>query len=197
MIERGPATEDEMISAFLQAEIDSPRWGPCVKAKLTHLGSGRLLIDSPNLKDAAENLRRKQVLDCYRCYQPRKDIFTGFPLDVTWYRAELQAQDFQTMQYMAHRYWSELSNGTRLVSVGARNFPGYACDRRFLHIGAIIHDIRDGKRFAPLIAAQHHGGHLVLIEGHCRATAYTVEGYAGLVEAFVSSSPSMNEWEFY
>jgi hypothetical protein len=197
MIERGPATEDEMISAFLQAEIDSPRWGPCVKAKLADLGSGRLLIDSPNLKDAAENLRRKQVLDCYRWYQPRKDIFTGFPLDVTWYRAELQAQDFQTMQYIVHPYWNELSGETRLVSDGARNLRRFASDSRFQHIVAIAQGIHAGEVPLPLIVAQHNRGRLVLIEGHSRATAYAVVSFTGPVEAFVGSSPSMNEWKFY
>ena len=185
MIERGPATEDEVICAFLQAELNSDRWAPRrVNPALEVLGFDRSLIDVPNLNDPMENRRRKQVLTaCGR----------GLPLDLTWRLVDLEASDFETMQYMADRNWIEFSNGERLVSVGARNFHRYSSDERFRGIVAITQAIRDGKRFPPLIAMQHHGRHLELIEGHFRATAYAMEGYAGLVEAFVGSSPSMKK----
>ena len=129
-----------------------------------------------------DNRRRKQVLTaCGR----------GLPLDVTWRRVDLEGSDFETMQYMADPNWIELSNGSRRVAVGARNFSHYSSDPRFRDIVAVTQAIRDGKRFAPLIAVQHRGGHLELIEGHFRATAYAIEGYACPVEAFVGSSPSL------
>jgi hypothetical protein len=201
MIERGPATEDEMISAFLRAEIDSSRYGGIIKGALARLGLGASLIDAPNLADAVENGRRRLLLG-YRGYACREDLFTGFPFDVIWRRVDLEAGDFQTMQYMKdtvtnHPNWTNLSNGTRLVSVGASNLHKLPSNAAFQQIAVIARAIRDGVRFHPLIAAQHHQGNLVLIEGHSRATAYALERFSGLVGAFVGSSPSMNKWVFY
>jgi hypothetical protein len=93
--------------------------------------------------------------------------------------------------------WTELSGKARLVSDGARNFPKYSSDGRFEHIGHIVQAVRRGDSFPPLIAVQHDKGHLVLVEGLSRATAYAVEGPGRPVEALVGSSPSMNMWAFY
>jgi len=184
MIERGSATEDDVIWAFLQAELESSRWGPHVNQALAGLGLDRSLIDAPNLNDPMDNRLRRRVLTADR---------RGLPMDVTWRRVDLEASDFETIQYMDVPNWIEFSDGTHLVSVGARNFPRYSSDKRFQDIVAIAEDIRDGKRFAPLIARQHDGGHLELIEGHFRATAYAMELYAEPVKAFVGSSPSMKK----
>ena len=197
MIKNRSATEDEMISAFLQAEVDSPKWGPCVTKGLAAVGSGRQLVDQPRLNDASENNRRKRVLDHCRGYERRVDIFTGFPLDVMWWQAQLQPGDFATMKYMAHRSWAELSLGTRLVSVGASNFHKCSADQRFTHIASLAEAVRDGVRFEPLIAIQHHDDYLVLVEGHSRATAYVIESFVKSADAFVGASSTMHNWKHY
>jgi hypothetical protein len=201
MLERHPATEDEMIAAFLRAEVDSHRWSDCVKKGLAAVGLDRSLIDQPDLTDSHQNGLRKQLL-WYRGYEHRVGLFAGFPPDVTWRRVDLEASDLQSMRYINDTVtsapnWNELSGGTRLVSEGARNLSQFASDQRFQHIVAMAQAIRDGKRFGPLIAAQHHSGHLILIEGHSRATAYAMERYAETVETFVGSSLSMWKWAFY
>jgi hypothetical protein len=62
VIEIGPATENEMIAAFLRAEIDSSRYGNnFVKTSLAQRRLQRNIIDSPNLADAVERLG---PLDC-------------------------------------------------------------------------------------------------------------------------------------
>ncbi len=202
MIERGPATEDEMIAAFLRAEIDSSRYGDnCVRAGLAALGLERRLIDVPNMTDSAENGVRRQLIG-YRGYEAREALFAGFPRDVTWRRVELETGDFETMRYINDTvtttpHWANLSDGTRLVSAGARNLRQRPADPDTQQIGAIAQALRNGVYFPPLIAAQHREGSLILIEGHSRATAYVMEHFAGVVEAFVGSSPSMPSWVFY
>jgi hypothetical protein len=201
MVERELVSENEMVLAILQAELDSPRpWGDCVKAGLAALGLERSLIDAPDLTDSRQNAQRKRLLG-YRGYECREGLFAGFPLHVIWRRVDLEACDFQAMRYIndsvtAAPNWNEFSSRTRLVSVGARNFPAYSSDERFGHIAKIAEAIRCGKRFQPLIAAQHYEGHLVLIEGHSRATAYVMEGFIKS-DAIVGSSPSMANWAFY
>jgi hypothetical protein len=202
MIERCPATEDEMIAAFLRAEIDSSRYGDnFVKTGLAQLGLERRLIDAPILTDPAENGARRRLMQ-YRGYEARIALFAGFPLDVRWRRVQLETRDFETMQYIndaitSTPHWTNLSDGTRLVSVGARNLRQRSADPATCQIASIAQALRNGVRFAELIAAQHHQGSLILIEGHSRATAYAMEHFAGEVEALVGSSPSMSSWVFY
>jgi hypothetical protein len=201
MIKCRPATEDEMIAAFLQAEVDSPRWSDCVRSGLATLGLERSLIDQPDLTDRQQNGLRKQLL-WYRGYERREGLFKGFPLDVAWRRVDLEAGDLQTMRYINDTVtttpnWTNLSSGTRLVSDGAVNLRQHTSDPRFRQIIEIARALRGGKRFEPLIAAQNRDDYLVIIEGHSRATAYAFERFSGPVDAFVGSSPAMDKWPFY
>jgi hypothetical protein len=124
VIEIGPATENEMIAAFLRAEIDSSRYGNnFVKTSLAQRRLQRNIIDSPNLADAVENDVRKELMR-YRGYDARSHLFAGFPIDVRWRRVRLDASDFESMRYINDArtrtpHWTNLSDGTRLVSVGA------------------------------------------------------------------------------
>ncbi len=201
VIERGPATEDEMVLAFLQAEIRSSRYGSIIQRTLAQLGWKNSLIENPNLADEVENAQRRELLS-YRGYLRREGLFTRFPLDVLWRRVDLEPTDLQVIRYIkdtvtATPNWTNLSNGTRLVCEGARSVRQQSSNPLFQQIVAIAEEIRNGVRFPALIAAQHDKGNLVLIEGHSRATAYVLEGYGGTVEAFVGFSLSMKDWPFY
>ena len=200
MIERVAATEDEMLAAFLMAEIDSSRYGPNIRANLAARRLERRLIDAPNMTDSVENATRRQLIG-NRGYENREALFAAFPRDVTWRRVELEAPDFDTMRYIndtkAGSYWANLSDGTRLVSAGARNLRQRPADPDTQQIGAIAQALRKGVRFpATNRSATPRGFFDLLIEGHSRATAYVMEHFAGVVEAFVGSSPSMPSWVF-
>src|SRR5882724_2531277 len=196
MIEQGPATEDEMVLAFLRAEIDASRYGDIIKQRLVLDGLERRIIDEPNLADAEENDARKELLS-FRGYKRRELLFTGFPLDATWRRVVLERRDFQTLRYAKDKTWIDLSDGTRLVAVGARNFLQRADNPDTYQIKGIVEALRNGFRFPELIAAEANTGSLILIEGHSRATAYVIEQLPDNVEALVASSLSMPEWYFY
>jgi hypothetical protein len=133
----------------------------------------------------------------YRGYEQRKVLFDGFPVDATWRRVRLEAQDLRALRYANHRTWNDLSDSTRLVSIGARNFLQRRDDPDTYQINGIVEALRDGTCFPELIAAQDNDGGLILIEGHSRATAYLIEECVGGVEALVASSQSMQEWIFY
>lgn len=195
MIERGPATENDMIAAFLRAEINSSRYDDQIWVPLARQGFGRRLIDDPDLADAAENAARKQLL-AFRGYDARIALFKDFPVDVTWRRVTLEATDLETLRYANYPTWVDLSDGTRLVSVGARNFSQRPDDPATYHINAIAEALRNGVRFPELIVALDNDGSLILIEGHSRATAYLMEQFAGDVEALVASSAAMSQWAF-
>ena len=195
MIDRGPATEDEMISAFLRAEIYATRY-PQLHNFLRQLGINRSVVDKPNPADPAENTARRTLLQ-YRGYCSREFLFARFPFDVEWRRVLLEPRDFETMRYAKHPTWTILSGGTRLVIDGARNFSQRPVTPDTDHIIPIAEAIRSGEHFPELIAVTATDGSLILVEGHSRGTAYVLEQYRGTVEALVGSSESMPSWAFY
>jgi hypothetical protein len=194
MIERGPATEAEMILAFVRAEVDSSRYGEYYRSLLNINGQSRDLMDQPNLSSDVENVARKGLLRSIRGYGANWTLFTGFPSDIEWRRVLLEPTDFETLRYARHETWVILSGGTRLVSVGARNLSGRADTQQ---VGEILAAMRNGACFAELIAVEAVDGSLILVEGHSRATAYVQAGSIDGVEAIVGTSPSMAMWEFY
>jgi hypothetical protein len=196
MIERGPATEDEMVLAFLRAEIDSSRYDEFIATALVRLGFTRRLIDEPDLTDGPENAGRKRLL-AFRGYESREALFTGFPSDVRWRRVAFEAADFETLRYANYKTWVELSEGTRLVSVGVRSFLQCPDDPGTYQINGIAAALRNCHRFPPLIAIEGADLSLILVEGHSRATAYMLENRTAEVEALVGSSPAMHRWAFY
>jgi hypothetical protein len=121
---------------------------------------------------------------------------------VRWRRVELEPRDFEVMRYINDTvtqtpHWTNLSEGTRLVSVGAHNFRRRQIDPATQQIAAIAQEVRNGRRFPELIAAEAEDGSLILIEGHSRATAYAMEHPMHPVETLVGSSQSMPKWLFY
>jgi hypothetical protein len=198
MIDVGPITEDEMVLAFLQAEIDASRYRDLYNACLAALGFERILIDKPDLNDPGANQARKLVLRGARGYGANTLLFTGFPMDVRWRRVVLEPRDFEVVRYAANvETWTHLSNGTLLVSDGARNFTTTGAVPGTEQITGIVNTIRNGTVFPELIAAETNDGSLILIEGHSRATAYVLTQFTEGVKAFVGSSLSVSSWYFY
>jgi len=196
VIERGPTTEDEMVVAFLQAELSSSRYERHIRKGLADLGAKSRVIEQPNLADQLENDMRRWLLS-YRGYPLRAGLFTNFPHDVQWRRVELDLADLRDLRYIRHPNWTNLSNGTRLVQDGALSVREHSSDPRFEQIVGIAEGIRNGVCFPALIAVQNESDYLVLVEGHSRATAYVFESFGETVEAFVGSSASMKDWPFY
>jgi hypothetical protein len=196
MIERGQATEDDMVAAFLRAEINSSRYDDRILEPLLQQGLSRRLIDEPNLADGMENAVRRGLLD-FRGFQSRNALFSRFPTDARWRRVALESDDLGRLRYANYPTWIELSGGTRLVNDGARNFRGRPDNPDTYHIYAIAQACRNGIRFPELITAEAHDSSLILIEGHSRATAYLMEGFTSDIEALVASSPTMHRWAFY
>jgi hypothetical protein len=197
MIERGSATEDDVIAAFLQAEIDASRYSEVVEGALEGMGWNRSLIDTPNLTNREENAARRDILAFYRGY-PDNLLFRSFPPDVTWRRVELEPADFPAIRYANHPVLLKLSAGSRRIADGARIFAENPADHPDMaQIPAARAAFCSGRRFAPLILVQANWDAPVLIEGHTRATIYVMERFADPVDAFVGSSPSMSRWSLY
>jgi hypothetical protein len=106
-------SEDEMIAVFLKAEINSPRFGDSILNHLSHHTLDRHLIDDPDTSNEHDNQRRRDILDAYRSYTQKGDLFENFPQTMTWWRVALSRDDLTRVRYIKYSYWIELSSGTR------------------------------------------------------------------------------------
>src|SRR5882724_5513189 len=199
MIEERTATADEMVLAFLQAEIDSPRFGPTLLHYLAQLKSDRVtLIDNCALDNAEQNRIRAELLGWVRGYQANKWLFTGFPHDVRWRRLQIEREELTNFRYANEPSLLEVSDGSRRVTDGARNFEAGKISPDFSErVRGVTERIRSKKQFPDLIAVDAGDKTYVLVEGHTRATADTLTKPAYPIMVLVGSSPLIQQWAFF
>jgi hypothetical protein len=171
MIELGAASEDEVVLAFLRAEVESPKWGQEYLRALRGLHLDRAsLIDAADLADTRAGTARKVLLGAVRGYGRDVALFTGFPPNTTWRRVQVEPSDFRRLRCISRDdRWSELTNSTRLIRDAASNLNTYP--ELAVRVRAAIERIEQGLPIAELIMVENDTGELVLVEGHTRATA--------------------------
>ncbi|MCJ7645707.1 hypothetical protein MUO65_02200 [bacterium] len=201
MKECGPCTEKEMVLAFLQAEIDSPRFGIIYQNLLKSSNLDRVaIIDNPDLTNQLHNDLRLALLSTVRGYKANTFLFCGFPGDVMWRRVKLFPNDYKSLIYANHETWVTLSGGSRLVIDGPHNIGVIStAENADTNINAVVAALLKGITYPELIAAQGPGSNdtLILIEGHTRATAYVLGNRHEPIDVIVGSSSSMHKWMFY
>jgi hypothetical protein len=193
VIDNGPATEDEMILAFLRAELLSPRFGPHYAQLLRLLRNDERLVTQADLADPREDLVRKQLLAGIRGYGTNTFLFAGFPPDVQWRHITLTPSEVGDLHYANEPTWLALSAYTRRITIGAQNVttnPAVSAN-----VLAVTQAIQRGTGFPPLIAATTGTGPFVLIEGHTRATAYAIT--SNPADLILGTSPNMIRWRYW
>jgi len=185
--------------AFLQAEIDSARYGCHYSKILANSGIRRQsLIDQPDRQSVRENTIRKELLTAVRGFGNRTALFQRFPRDVLWRRVSIGVADFGTLKYAKCEPWVALSRGSRRVIDGAENVDAFVGGENIReNTNAVARDFLEGKRYPPLICVDGPGGSLILVEGHTRATAYVLVRADEPIEVLLGSSTQMVEWVFY
>ncbi|HEV7454378.1 MAG TPA: hypothetical protein VGO07_03905 [Candidatus Saccharimonadales bacterium] len=172
--------ETAMVAAFLKAELPSARFGDELKKAMNALGVAESIISEPNVENETENELRARVLGSYRGYRQNRQIFQGFPADLSWYEAELAREEIGGLHYVDYSYWNELSDHTHLVKNAVANINKgkiifNMSNDRFL---AVAEDIRHGQHdFEPMIVwGESKAPVLTILEGHLRATAFGLAG---------------------
>ena len=117
---RPSASEDEVISVFLQAELDSERWATQLATLLGRDGVDSSIVTNPNLQDAGECAYRASLLDRHRGWLRRDGLFNGFPHDVDWSRVALTPDEVLAIRYIDWDWWLEVSDRTREPREAAR-----------------------------------------------------------------------------
>jgi hypothetical protein len=193
--------EAEMVSVFLKTEIESARFGREILEVLERLGLDRRLVDSPDLRDEAENLRRAEVLGEFRGYGRDEGLFVNFPRGARWERALVGRAELEKVKYIHWDYWLELSGGSRLALDGARNVAaGALSEARAAGYFALADALRRGVPLPELIlVGTAEGGGLVVLEGHVRLTSYLLrpENLPPELPAIVGYSEDFARWELF
>jgi hypothetical protein len=205
-----------MVLEFIKAEVDSPRFSRFYPPDLREKGATRSrLIDNPDLLDAPDNARRRELL-AYRGYGSRTELFAALPSDAIWRWERWTPAELEQMKYAQLRdttVWMHLSADTRLVSVAVRKLrdgPPDAilarseiADAVRIRIRAIVEQIRSvaalydrGSPMLPPIAVTDESD-LVLLEGHVRVTAFALAATGRPLEMLVGHSPVMRRWQLF
>lgn len=190
----GPGSEREMVAAFLRAELDSGRYRHHIAPRLAALGRSEEVLRAPDLASAQDNALRATLLDQVRGYLQREMLFKGFPVDLSWHHATLDASDLASLQCGNWPDWTAMAGGTRLIRDAANGFSPEILP----HVRGVQARIAAGEPLAPIIVVgdSPHAATLVLLEGHVRASAFVLRD-GGPVKALVGSSPGIARWIGY
>lgn len=116
----GTSSVDEMIAAFLRAEIDADRWAPGqVLPRLAAHGWPESLVRDPDTTSVAENTMRAALLREYRGWQTETFLFVAFPPDLEWHRTELERAEIGDVLGANFKTWYNLSGSSRRVADSA------------------------------------------------------------------------------
>jgi hypothetical protein len=176
-----PASEQEVLAAFVHAERESPRYGERVRELLERHGGDE-----------------RAVLAEYRAWGRDEGLFQGFPRDVDWFRAALSREEVLDILYINWDWWLRITDGTRrprdaAARVHAGLVPGVTADEGDERIA------RAAATNPELIAVRAPGSYLVVLEGHVRLTAYALypEYLPEELDVFLGESPEMERWSEY
>lgn len=200
MIELGPVRESDVVFAFLKAEIDYSDQRQQIHQYLQALGVSRQeLLDDGNMDSDYYNAIRALALESFRGYLSRRGVFTRFPKKMYWRRVELEPAELAgRLKYVRSKEWWPLSDGTRQPQRVVEKIARGELPAPFVQkVASIQERLKLGDVLPELVVVEGDGGDLILIEGAHRTTAYVSLEWAKNVPAFVGSSPSMREWEFY
>jgi hypothetical protein len=200
----GSASEDQVILAWLQAEIESPGFQQYLigdPPNPANLSLALKLARSPNLRDDEQNRMRRQIVANTHGFGMGVGQFQGLANDIKWRRFKMAPGEVGEMLYASRSgAWTILAPVSRKVAEGATNvghiFTGDATNMVVLSLAYGIN--HSDKKVPEIIALRRPDGHLVILEGHARATAIVLEAtrFKHGVDAFVGESPSVASWAY-
>lgn len=204
MDDLGPASEDQVILAWLQAEIESADFQAYLVGNPPNPANLSLALKaarSPDLRDQTQNDLRRQIITSTYGFGTGAGSFEGLGADLKWRRFRLTTDEVAEMLYMRRAGpWQLLSPVTRKVAEGATNighvFTGDSTNMVVLSLASGL--CHSDKKVPEIIGLRRQDGALVILEGHARATAIVLEAhrFPRGVEVFVGEGPSVANWPY-
>jgi hypothetical protein len=200
----GAANEDQVMLAWLQAEIESPDFQAYLIGNPPNPANLSLALKaarSPDLHDQTQNDLRRQIITSTYGFGTGTGSFEGLGPDLKWRRFHLATSEVGEMLYMRRSGpWQLLSPVTRKVAEGATNvghvFTGDATNMVVLSLASGL--CHSDKKVPEIIGLRRPDGALVILEGHARATAIVLEAhrFPRGVQAYVGQGPSVASWPY-
>jgi hypothetical protein len=195
-----PATEPEVVLAFLRGEIDSDRFGNDVRRALVDAG-GLQLVRSPDLDSEEENRARERALAAARGWRD-SELFEGFPESVDWFHDVLPPDTLARVRFIDYSYWNELSGGSRrpadvLSTLRSGRLPRWLSELGTDWCFQLAARLATAQAVDDLIVmSTPELDRFVLLEGHARITAIFVGGLQRrlTVRAYLGLSPAIAQW---
>jgi hypothetical protein len=204
MDDLGGATEDQVVLAWLQAEIESPDFQAYIignPPNPANLSTALKAARSPDLRNDEQNTFRRELIGSVYGFGQGKGSFEGLGNDIVWHRFKLTAEEVGEMFYARRSGpWQLLAPVTRKVAEGATNvghvFSGDSTNMVVLSLASGI--CHSDKKLPELIALRRPDGVFVLLEGHARATAIVLEAhrFPNGMHAYVGDGPSVENWPY-
>ncbi|HKV87835.1 MAG TPA: hypothetical protein VJT78_07550 [Candidatus Dormibacteraeota bacterium] len=204
MEDLGEASDDHVMLAWLQAEIESIEFQQYLVGdppNPTYLSIALKAARSPNLRDKEQNDLRRRIITRTHGFGQGTGSFQGLDNDIRWRRVKLTSDEVGEMLYARQTgAWMILAPVTRKVAEGATNighvFTGDQTNMVVLSLASGI--CHSEKKLPEVIALRGPDGRLVILEGHARATAIVLEAhrFPHGVQAYVGESPSVAHWAF-
>ena len=204
MEDLGGATEDQVILAWLQAEIESPDFQAYIIGNPPNPSNLSLALKAartPDLHDHAQNDLRRQIITASYGFGTGAGSFAGLDASLPWRRYRLTTDEVGEMLYARRDgAWRLLSPVTRKVAEGATNIGHvYTGDSTNMVVLSLASGLCHSNKTVPeIIALRSPDGHLVILEGHARATAIVLEAHRfphGVI-AYVGEGPSVASWPY-
>jgi hypothetical protein len=206
MDDLGPASDDQVILAWLQAEIASPPFQSYLigdPPQPSHLARGLALARNRDLDNAEHNAERRRIIAAAHGFGRGALIFAGLDDDIKWRRVRASIAEVAAMLYSnRNATWTTLAPATRKVAEGAANaarvFSGDDTNMHILSLASTICHAEPAPFLSELICLRLPDGGISLLEGHTRATAIVLEGHRlpDGVEAYIGDSPSVKSWAY-
>jgi hypothetical protein len=199
-----PATEAEVVLAFLRAEAESPRFGDDVRRALADVGGTRL-VREPDLDSAVENEARDRALTVARGW-PDAEVFEDFPrASVDWSHGTMPADLLARVRFIDYSYWNELSGSSRRpadvrATIEAGELPEWLVELGTDWPFELAERLAEDEAIDDLIVmATPDLSRLVVLEGHARLTAIFVGGLERrlTVRAYLGVSPEIERWDCF
>jgi hypothetical protein len=200
----GTASEDQVILAWLQAEIESTAFQQYLigdPPNPANLSLALKLARSPNLHDDEQNRMRRQIIATTHGFGMGVGQFQGLANDIRWRRFKLTAGEIGEMLYASRSgAWTILAPVSRKVAEGATNVGHiFTGDQTNMVVLSLAYGINHSDKKVPeIIALRRPDGHLVILEGHARATAIVLEAqhFKHGAEVYVGDSSSVASWAY-
>jgi hypothetical protein len=205
MDDLGSATENQVILAWLQAEIESVPFQQYLAGEppnAVYLAQALRAARSPNLRDADQNELRRKIIVKTHGFGLGIKSFEGLANDIQWRRARVTSHEVGEMLYASgHPSWSTLAPVTRKVAEGASNvghvFSGDHTNMLVLALAVRIADSNPAPALPEIICLRRPDSQLVIMEGHTRATAIMLEAHRiPQVNVYVGATSSIANWVY-